>query len=299
MWHILNYIPRPGARRSRLPALFDAFNARPDVSAPLELFAPTFMRLVTADGGRVLKSERPLLYHYIFVRGSEADIKLLCSVEEGFSFVIDRAGPRRHLTVSDEALESFRIIAGYHAGQLPCFPLQGISLEEGDRVQVVSGPFAGLTGTYISRRGARSGSVMVAIDNGLAAAVFDVKADYVRVLEFARDSRRLYDQLDAFASRLQPFLSSSEESRKGASESLLAAAAVFTRRLGVVKVDAPKIEARLRILLYAAYSILSDRPSALPALERYRALEPHVTSASHRALAASILTLFPPPSASP
>lgn len=267
MWYIMNFVPGAGRSRAGLESLAAGWN--------IEVFAPTFVELVT-DKGQVRKREKPLLYHYIFVRGRDEDIKRFAQTNRGFSFVIDRAGSRRHLQVSDEALEQFRLIASYHAGKLPCYPLEGINLEEGDKVQVVSGEFAGLTGTYMSRKGGKKGNILIAIDNGLAAIVYDIRADYVRVLEFSRDSSRVYDQLDAFAEKL----------RKRDQDPLLlrSAAAAFTTRLGVVKIPNPKLNAKLQMLLYAGYKLLSDESNANEALQRYRELEGYVTNKKMREL---------------
>lgn len=290
MWYILNYVPGPGKRRSQLPQLIDHFNeSHPDNdSGNLELFAPTFINLATEEG-QVTRRERPLLYHYIFVKGSYNTVKDLCMSHEGFSFVINRSGVSRHLTVSDETLEQFRIIANYHSGKLPCYPLEGINLEEGDKVQIVSGACAGLTGTYISRKGGKHGNVLISVEGTMAAIVYDVKADYVRVLEFARDSRRLYDQLDSFTGRLLPCLDGSADRRD---LRLLSAAGVFSQRLEIVKVPNPKIEAKLAILLYAAFRLLADEKKATKALERYKSLEKHVTNPSTRTLYERIIGFF-------
>lgn len=287
MWFLLNYVPPRGLRRDGLPALVNAYDPG------LELFAPTFISLIS-EKGNVRQSEKPLLYHYIFLRGSEELIKRFCLANHGFSFVMDRTAPGAHVSLSDEALEQFRIIARYYSGQLPCYPLEGINLEEGDRVQIVSGPCAGLTGTYISRKGGRSGNVLVAVDSATAAIVYDVKAEYVRVLEFARDSKRVYDQLDAFAARLQPLLSSVNHPSGLPKPSLreIAAANVFTTRLGEVKIHNPKLDAKLRILLFAAYSLLADTARAEEALARYEALANHITNPKTRSLAEAILHSF-------
>lgn len=283
MWYILNYIPGRGHRRENLPAIIAAFNPT------LELFAPTFIQL-REDRGQVKQTQRPLLYHYIFIRGNENDVKELCMKAEGFSFVIDRAGTSRHLVISDEQMEQFKIIAQYHSGLLPCYPVDGINLVEGDKVQVVSGPCAGLKGTYISKKGGKSGSIAVAIDSSFAAVVFDIKAEYVRILEFARDSKRAYDQLDAFIKKLTPVLQ--EKKLNYHDISFVSSASIFTRRLGIVKLHNPKLDAKLKILLYAAYSILSDKTNAHENLVAFRSLEQHVTNPKTKALCESILRRF-------
>lgn len=278
MWHILNYVPPLGSRRSALPGIISSFNSA--LERPVELFAPTFISLESKEG-HVHKTEKPLLYHYIFVRGNEADVKQLCLTRQGFSYVIDRSGDtRRHLTVDDDTMSRFMLIAEYYGNRLPCFPLEEINLEEGDKVQIVSGPCAGLSGTYISRKGAKTGNVLIAIDGAMAAVVYDVKADYVRVLEFARDTRRVYDQLDSFTIRLL----SSPEAYSSVHSPLVPAATVFSRRLGIVSLHNPKVDARLQALLYAAYEILGDTPSAALARAKYEALESHITNPWTRAL---------------
>lgn len=285
MWYIVNYIPPAGRRRADLPAVVGAYCALHGVP-PVEVFAPTFIRLEAAEGGRVKKTERPLLYHYVFLRGSAQRVKSLCSEVDGFSLILNRtSSSSRYLSVSDETLDHFRIIARYHSGKLPCYPLEGISLEEGDRVQVVSGPFAGLSGSYISRRGGKRGNILVSVDGQMAAVVYDVPASYVRVLEFARDSRRLYDQLDAYSDRLRAL---ADPASPGIAD--IAAASSFVTRLGAVRVANPKTEARLRALLYAAYRLLSDLPNAAAALARYRELEHHVTNPKTRSFIESLIS---------
>lgn len=281
MWYVLNYVPPRGVKRSSLAARIAAF------SNELEFFAPTFIE-ISSEAGSVEKREKPLLYHYIFVKGPENIIKDLCRKEEGFSFVLNRAGATRHVTVTDDTLEQFRIIAHYYAGKLPCYPLEGINLEEGDKVQIISGPCAGLSGTYISRKGGKSGNILVAVDGSMAVIVYDIKAEYVRVLEFAHDSKRLYDQLDAYVAKLTPLLNSPS----APSISEIAAANVFSSRLCNVKVDNPKIEAKLAILLYAAFSILSDEENAKRALSRYSKLDTNITSSKTKTLCNQIIEKF-------
>lgn len=274
-WNVLNYVPPRGTRRDGLRRITDR--------AGVELFAPTFVEL-NQEEGKVNRKEKPLLYHYIFVRGEEEAVKRLCLEEEGFSYVVNRGmgekGLNRHVKVSDGEMEQFRTIADYYAGKLPCYPLEGVRLEEGDRVQVVDGPCAGLTGTYMSRKGAKSGNILVAIDSQTAAIVYDIRAEYVRVLEFAKDSKRLYDQLDAFSAKIEPYIETGKKSVE-----LLAAATVFARRLGETRVDQPKTAARLAMLLAAAFRILGDREREDWAKEKYRKLAGRVTGEKTRRLA--------------
>lgn len=273
MWYVLNYVPEPGFRKLTLPKIFETFNAT--VDDPLQLFAPTFISL-TSENGKVKKTEKPLLFHYIFVKGSEENIKMLCRSFEGFSFVMDHTGIRRHLAIDDEKIERFKIIAKYYGNKLPCYPIEDISLEEGDIVQIISGPCAGLKGTFISRKGGKSGNILVSVNQSLAAVVYDVKADYVRVLEFSKDSRRAYDQIDAYTVKLLT-LSPDEAS-------IITAATVFTSRFSQLKLNNPKLEAKLRLLLYVSYYLLGNKGESENSLEKYRNLSHHITNPWTKAL---------------
>lgn len=348
-WFVLNYVPGPGFRRHTLPELIARFSRHE--GAALELFAPTFVALTT-ERGKVKRVERPLLFHYIFLRGTASAVKRLCQTHEGFSFVIDHAGSRRHLTLPDETVAQYRIIARYYGNNLPYYPLAEVNLEEGDKVEVVDGPLAGLRGTYMSRRGGKSGNILLAVDHQMAAIVYDVKTQYVRVLEFARDSRRAYDQIDAFTlhllsllpprqsadfradckanseatpragapdandahdkssaqfrpaprpdkaqapvplprAQIQPISAPEDpKSQRTAEPASLAQLQVFTRRLGLVKLHNPKLDAKLQLLLTAAYTLLGDAANAAKARERFAALSHHITNPKTLALVNRLL----------
>ena len=281
-WFVLNYVPEPGRRRSALPSLLNRYVEATGDS--LRLFAPTFVAVENRDG-KVLKREKPLLYHYVFIHGSEEAVRKLPRAFDGLSLILDHAGSGRYLQIPDDTLEQFRTIARQYAGALPCYPLEGINLEEGDKVQIVSGPCAGLTGTYLSRKGAKSGNILVAVSQSMAVMVFDIKADYVRVLEFADGTRRPYDQMDAYLPRLLSLFREKARSDQPLDPETLAPAIVFARRMGSVTLPNPKADARLQLLLHATYRLLGDTDAAADALRRYHALEGHVTNPWMQALA--------------
>lgn len=281
MWYLLNYIPPRGQSRSRLPRIVDSFNAADPTGAPLELFAPTFVAVEHTDRSP-RRVERPLLYHYIFVRGDEARVKSLCASRPGFSFVLSHSEPRRRVTVDDTTMDAFRLIAHLHGNRLECYSPGDIDLAEGDKVQIVTGDFAGLTGTFIPRKCSRSGNIMVAVTQNLGAVIYDIHADTVRILEFAEGTRRPYDQMDAYLPRLLKLLTGSKGSGSVAS---LAAAIVFTRRFAIVRLGNPKVDAKLQLMLYASYRLLGEETRAAETLGRYRELEHHITNPWTRALA--------------
>lgn len=277
-WYVLNYIPPRGHNRRALPGLVAGFDASLE-EGRLELFAPTFFTVVSSDRGP-RRVERPLLYHYVFIRGQEKNVKLLCSTLSGFSFVLDhREGSSRYLTIPDATMEAFRTIARLHGNRLECYSPQDIGLEEGDKVEIVTGQFAGLSGTYIPRKGGRTGNIYIAVTQQLGTVVYDIPADCVRVIEFAPATRRPYDQMDAYIPRLLSLLGA-----PGTSATSTAAAIVFTRRFCSVKLGNPKVDAKLRLMLYASYRLLGEDEKAEKALVGYRALESHITNVWTQAL---------------
>lgn len=275
IWYILNFIAPAFSRQKTIGRIVEWYNDA--YSANLEYFAPTFVEMEKHDG-RWVRKERPLIFHYVFVRGMEAEIKQLCAPGRGLSFVVDKTGTSRHLTLSDTDMESFRRIAQAHSNNLPCFSPADIALEEGDLVEIVSGELSGVRGRYISRRGSNSGQICISLTDSLCAMVADVRADYVKVIEFARGTKRGYDQLDAHLPRLFRAIDAFKAEGRLSDPSLISPLIVFTRRFGEMRASNPKFAARLAILLYASYSLLGDEKNARQAMETYRKHREAVTN---------------------
>lgn len=272
-WLVLNYInPTPADSPQKAIDRFRLIN--PD--ADIELFAPKFIQIVRHQG-QLIKKESPLTFHYIFLRASYQDALSLCAMHNGFSLILDHAGSDRYLSVSDTNMESFRQIARVYGNNLPCYPLADLQLEEGDLVEVVTGDFPGLQGTYIPRRGGRTGNIYIAVSQNLATVAYDVRADYIRVLKFAPTTRRPYDIIDAFIPRLEKAVSFD---RNGLSipPDLLSHLIIFSRRMGSVKIDSPKIEAKLQALLWSANTLLGRHDEAEKNRERFQKLLPNLTN---------------------
>lgn len=257
-WYVLTYVnaasPTKGAQRS-----VDAFNLAEGTA--LQLFAPRYVVREQRQGQAVTR-QRPLTFHYVFLRGQFADVKRLCAQGRGFAFLLDRAGAERYATIADAQMEGFKMIARAYENSLPYFSLQDVDLEQGDLVEVVNGDFPGLIGRYIPAPKSRSGMVLLQVDHDFATAAFNVRASDVRVLEFAADSRRAYDQIDAFVPRL---LSALRLYRQGQplTKPLIANLTIFCRRMELVTIPDPKLRAKLAAML-AATAHLLGQPTAWP-----------------------------------
>ena len=231
------------------------------------------------------------MFHYVFVRGSLGCVKDLCSQTNGFSFVLSHLDSPRYLSVTDQSMEAFKTVARYYANQIPCFSTEEIDLEEGDYVEVVQGAFSGLKGRYISKKRGRSGNLLIAVTQDLAATVYAVKADYLRVLEFAKNSKRAYDQVEAFIPRL---FAAMRVYRSGGKldAGLIAPLVVFCRRFDSVKFDNAKFETKLQLLLMTACKILGDADGFRKAQASFEKLAVNLTNRWTKALAALCLSVM-------
>lgn len=197
--------------------------------------------------------------------------------------LVSAASSARYVYLSDAEIQAFRIIARAYSNRLPYYRPTDIDLIDGDEVEVVSGPFAGLKGTFIARRGTPHGNIVVNATGQIGSIAYNIKADTIRILRFAKDSRRAYDQIDAFLPKLRAAL---EVYR--ANQSLTPAQAaplnIFTRRFAVTDIPGAKLDAKLQALLAVANEILGNREAAAQAMERYRKRLPHVTNPATIAL---------------
>lgn len=260
-WHVLNYIKAGMTRSSAASTAVGRYNAS-NPGADLEVFAPTFVKMVNSNG-RVVRRVAPLVYHYIFVRGVSDTVKDFCRRTDGFSPIFNRSGAGRYLTVGDSEMHAFMIIARACSNELPCYTLSEVDLADGDLVEVVDGPFAGLRGYYVPRRGSRHGNIYITANHLLASVVYDVRAQYVRVIEFARDTRRAYDIVDAFVPRLTTALDYAEKyPGEPLPASVSAPLSTFISRMGIAHLPSGRLAGKLSLLLAGAYALLGDHASA-------------------------------------
>ena len=286
-WYVLNHIARPGLGIAEREV--ERFNTWQQ--ADLRLFAPTYV-VREEKGGDIRFRTANLTFHYVFVRGTFADVKRLCAESNGFSFLLDRSSDNRYAVIDDGRMAAFQNIARAYRNCLPYFPLGDIDLEDGDLVEVIRGDFPGLIGRYMPKPGARSGNIVLNVYNKVGTIAFDVRATDVRVLEFARNSKRANDQIDAFVPHLLDALRHHHDRPdEPLPEPLVARLSVFSGRMEVARLGNRKLDARLQILLYGAFTLIGDTAAAASALEKYHKLQSSVTNDWTRALITLILSL--------
>ena len=206
--------------------------------------------------------------------------KISSSTSEKSSVVaklVGAASSARYVTVSDADIQAFSIIARAYSNRLPYYNPADIDLLDGDEVEVVSGPFTGLKGTFIARRGTQNGNIVVAATSQIGSIAYDIQADTIRIIRFAKDSRRAYDQIDAFIPRLLDALETYRADRP-LTPAQAASLHVFTRRFAVTEIPGAKLDAKLQALLTVAHEILGNPQESAAARARYERRLPYVTN---------------------
>ncbi len=252
-WHVLNFINKKGKPSPK--NIIDDYNSK---GHDLELFAPV-IRPAHIVNGKVRYVERLLTFFYIFVRGTSDEIKEICvRPDNELSLMIDKGSARhRYAIVSDDAMENFKIFARAHTNAIPFYNIDDIELNEGDLVEVIDGEYAGLRGVFMPKSRSSKGNLVIATSAQMGAVLWDIDSKIVRILEFARNTRRQYDLIDSFIPKLLPILRKfhAEESLTDKEKTQLN---VFNQRMGKVSPANNKAEAKLLATLMPVQSILGD-----------------------------------------
>lgn len=254
-WYVLYYVDMlcgaKGAQQS-----FHRFIAREGL--PLELFAPIYVQRAE-EGGKVVFRKAALTYYYVFVNGTLADVKKLClQANNGFAFLVNPvATDSRYATVNNAQMLEFKRIASAYENQMPIVPLANDVLLEGDKVEIVSGEHAGIQGVFIPHPKRKSGRVLKSIFGNIYFELDDIKAADVRVLSFANETTRCYDQIDAMLPRLFKALRH-RHAGEAIPELLQNQMQIFCSRLGQTVFRNKKINAKLQAYLAVASALLED-----------------------------------------
>lgn len=284
-WYVLNHI---GPFRNHVGIKIDRFNSSNGTA--IELFAPTYVVRVEGSGEVKFRNVN-LTFHYVFVKGTLAEVKMLCSQANGFSFLIDHMSERdRYAVIPENKMIHFMNIARAYRNCLPYFSLDDIDLEDGDLVEVVNGDFRGLVGTFMPKSKSKSGNIVLSVYNKVGTIAFDVKATDVRILEYSSRSSRANDQIDAFMPHLLKALRHYDRD-EALPTALAAKLSVFCGRMEAVRLDKRKLNARLQVMLYAANHIIGNTAESAKALESYHRVDDSVTNEWTKAANGLILSV--------
>lgn len=262
-WYVLHFIRK--SNKTTPQKYIDDFNKE---GHTLELYAPVIHPAQVVNG-KVEYKERLLTYYYVFVKGLFEEVKELClRPNNDLSFLLDRGSANRYATISDRDMENFMIYARAQTNALSFFKIEDIELNEGDLVEIVGGEYDGLRGTFLPKSRSNKGNLVISVTAALGAVAWNVDARHIRILEFAPNTRRQYDLVDAFIPKLLMILRKfhANEELDSKDKSRLN---VFNQRMGVVSLSNHKAEAKLLAVLMCVQYILGDIQALKNTQERY------------------------------
>ena len=276
-----------------LEAQFDVLSAMRQRRGedPVEYFLPTCIEQSSAFGVPTMRRKK-LMGNYVFVHDTYSHVSEIKSVIQSVWLLPhpDRDQDKhRYMTISDHDMDIFKAIARAYANELPCYPIDMVDLEEGDKVEIVGGNFNGMCGTLQCSQGRNGGKVLMAIGNLFLVATPSISPQYIRILQFGKGNRHPYRKFEAHLLRALQALSHlySHDSKCDAAEGLtnedMAAMSVFVGRFAELQPATVNIASQHATLMLMSYAALQDKEQAQRWLLRCRALLNSVKSVTQRA----------------
>lgn len=256
----------------------------------MEFFLPT--RFVIQDvAGRRLRVERPVIFNFIFIRGTVFEVKDFCRRNDGLSMVYRRRfhdedmNNESHLlmTVSDKEMSLFAKTIGQYTEEVPFIRPSEVDLHKGDIVRILEGPFAGVEGELMSQQGKDGGRVLVSISNVIAVPTLEISPEYLQILSFASKGKHMYKKFDSFMPRARKALRHSCEGKLDSKD--VVALTTFEKRFVELHTHTVNSQVKLLVYLLICYTCLKNEEARNKAEMELLALLPQVNSSTFKALA--------------
>lgn len=283
-WYVLTL---PSCHRGAAKGLQSELDRRIRNGEPaFEFFAPTYVE-VRENNGAWIKTDRPLLYNYVFVRASENEIyKMMTTQLSLYSFLPRvRDGKNEYYPyLSDEAIENLRWVARSYADVVPVYTPEPERLMKGDRVRITEGKFKNAEATVIIQPGAGRKDIMVCVENWLWVPLLHVQPGQYEIISLNTDHMHVYTRLNN--DRLFGSLHEALE-RHYAAEVTTEDRALATETLqqyGNLRMDSDVTRCKLYALLLPAYTILGDKEACDRIIGMIRGLLTSLKAEQSRAL---------------
>ena len=256
----------------------------------LEFFLPT--RFVIQDiGGRRLRVERPVIFNFIFIKGTIFEVKEFCRSNVNIHLVYRR---RFHdedrnneenlvMVVSDKEMTMFAKTIGEYQEEVPFIRPSEVDLQKGDFVRILEGPFAGVEGVLMSQQGKDGGRVMVSISNVIAVPTLEIRPEYLQILSFASTGKHIYKKFDSFMPRARKALRNHLTDKLDTKD--ISALVVFQRRFAELQTHTVNSQLKLLVYLLICYTCLKNEAMRDNIELKIAELLPQVNSSTFRALA--------------
>lgn len=195
-WYILLL---PYGHRGPAKGLQEELDRRAKMKEPLfEFFAPSY-KAMRCVNGKMVESEKALMYNYIFIRASEKEIyRMKNETLSLYNFLPRRQDARRsyYPYLTDREMDNLQWIARAYSHSIPICTIEPDQLIVGDRVRITSGQFAGAEASVVKPASGGAKSIMVSIDNWMWVPLIHVRPDEYEIISLNEKGKHQYSQLD-------------------------------------------------------------------------------------------------------
>lgn len=256
-----------------------------------DFFAPTYIPMQSGSNG-VSKQKRYLLYNYVFIYSSVNEILQIKRRIPNMNFLPRRGeGPNaRYPYVSDAEMKRFRWIASAYANQIPLLDPSVYQLSKGDRIRIISGPFAGVEATLVSYNGSGRKDIVVQVEDLLWVPLIHIDADQYELISLNEKSKHLYFRLDSSKYWNGLHVAMGHFLKNELTEADRSVATEVVRSFGNLEVDTDITRSKRLCLILLAYTVLGKDKEKLQMLGEIEALFPCVKAELAKALL--ICTLY-------
>lgn len=228
----------------------------------LEFFAPRYVE-VKRKGGGFVRTERPLLYNYVFIHSSEADIYRRQRLTlQAYSFLPRvRNGQESHYPyLSDKEMANLRWVADAYRGELPVYFPEPGKLAKGDRVRITDGAFKGVEATVAVQPGAGHKDVVVCLEGGWCVPLLHVSAKDYEIIGLNESGKHQYTKLsnDRILQGLHDALRHYHFPQDGPPDAGKALAQEAIRTFGQLQLDSDVMRCKQASILLMAYTVAGE-----------------------------------------
>lgn len=257
-----------------------------------EYFAPSYVE-VRKQHGELVRTNHPLLYNYVFIHASEAEIYRMKRFLPQYNFLprVREKDDAYYPYLSDEAMENLKWVAASYSDVLPVYTPGPERLMKGDRIRITEGQFKGVEASVIIQPGGGRKEVMVCVENCMYVPLLCVEPGQYEVIALNADNRHVYTRLngDRLPAGLHEALKR-YHSPEGVTDADRALASEVLQQYANLQLDSDVMRCKLYSMLLPAYAILGDREAFDQLLGTVRSILPLIRAEQSRSLL--LVTLY-------
>jgi len=257
-----------------------------------EYFAPSYVE-VRKQHGELVRTNHPLLYNYVFIHASEAEIYRMKRFLPQYNFLprVREKDDAYYPYLSDEAMENLKWVAASYSDVLPVYTPGPERLMKGDRIRITEGQFKGVEASVIIQPGGGRKEVMVCVENCMYVPLLCVEPGQYEVIALNANNRHVYTRLngDRLPAGLHEALKR-YHSPEGVTDADRALASEVLQQYANLQLDSDVMRCKLYSMLLPAYAILGDREAFDQLLGTVRSILPLIRAEQSRSLL--LVTLY-------